>query len=67
MLLLQTVKSFLEETLDAIPDSVLDKPVTWEQSIEERYFADVDSLLPPRYTALTNCSYGSAELVTAST
>ncbi|RLM75266.1 tRNA-dihydrouridine(20/20a) synthase-like [Panicum miliaceum] len=67
MLLLQTVKSFLEETLDAIPDSVLDKPVTREQSIEERYFADVDSLLPPRYTALTNCSYGSAELVTAST
>jgi len=56
----------LEETLDAIPDSVLDKPVTREQSIEERYFADVDSLLPPRYTALTNCSYGSAELVTAS-
>jgi len=63
----KTVKSFLEETLDAIPDSVLDKPVTREQSIEERYFADVDSLLPPRYTALTNCSYGSAELVTAST
>ncbi|RLM65065.1 tRNA-dihydrouridine(20/20a) synthase-like [Panicum miliaceum] len=63
----KTVKSFLEETLDAIPDSILDKPVTREQSIEERYFADVDSLLPPRYTALTNCCYGSAELVTAST
>jgi len=63
----KTVESFLEETLDAIPDSVLDKPVTREQSIEGRYFADIDSLLPPRYTALTNCSYGSAELVTAST
>ncbi|CAN6247969.1 unnamed protein product [Urochloa humidicola] len=63
----KTVKSFLEETLDAIPDSVLDKPVTREQSIEESYFADVDSLLPPRYTALTNCSYKNSELVTAST
>ncbi|KAF8688158.1 hypothetical protein HU200_042388 [Digitaria exilis] len=62
----KTVKSFLEETLYAIPDSVLDKPVTREQC-EERYFADVDALLPPRYKALTNCSYASPELVTAST
>lgn len=52
MFLLQTVKSFLEETLDAIPDAVLDKPLTREQSVEERYFADVDSLLPPRHTTL---------------
>ncbi|OEL22419.1 tRNA-dihydrouridine(20/20a) synthase [Dichanthelium oligosanthes] len=63
----KTVKSFLEETLDTIPDSVLDKPVTREPCIEERYFADVDSLLPPRYTALANFSYGSTELVAAST
>ncbi|TKW03239.1 hypothetical protein SEVIR_7G012400v4 [Setaria viridis] len=62
----KTVKSFLEETLDAIPDTVLDKPVTREQSVEKKYFADVDSLLPPRYTTLTNCTYGSPELATAS-
>lgn len=64
---MQTVKSFLEETLDAIPDSVLDKPITREPSSEEGYFADVDSRLPPRYTTLTSCNYGSPEFVTAST
>ncbi|TVU13391.1 hypothetical protein EJB05_40444 [Eragrostis curvula] len=63
----KTVKSFLEETLDAIPDSVLDKPITKEPSSEEGYFADVDSLMPPRYAILTNCSHGSPELVAAST
>ncbi|KAL6660442.1 hypothetical protein ACP70R_001988 [Stipagrostis hirtigluma subsp. patula] len=62
----KTVKSFLEETLDAIPDSVLDKPITRGPSSEEGYFADVDSLLPPRYITLANHSYGSPKLITAS-
>jgi tRNA-dihydrouridine synthase A len=62
----QTVKSFLEETLDAIPDSVLDKSLTREPCSEERYFADVDSMLPPRYVTMTNRGYGSPELVVVS-
>lgn len=63
----KTVKSFLEETLDAIPDSVLDKPLNREPSSDEGYFANVDSQLPPRYTTLTDCNYESPELVAAST
>ncbi|GJN11786.1 hypothetical protein PR202_ga30023 [Eleusine coracana subsp. coracana] len=63
----KTIKSFLEETLDAIPDTVLDKPITREPSSEEEYFAVVDSRLPPRYATLTNCSYGSPKFVAAST
>lgn len=46
----KTVKTFLEETLDAISDSVLDKPVNREPSSDEEYFASVDSLLPLKYT-----------------
>jgi tRNA-dihydrouridine synthase A len=57
----------LEETLDAIPDSVLDAPISRETSMEEAYFAHVDSLMPPRYTKLANGSYESPALVTAST
>ncbi|XP_066348903.1 uncharacterized protein [Miscanthus floridulus] len=63
----KTVKTFLEETLDAIPDSVLDKPVNREPSSDEGYFANVDSLLPPKYTTPINCSYERLELVAAST
>uniref|UniRef100_A0A0D9W345 DUS-like FMN-binding domain-containing protein n=1 Tax=Leersia perrieri TaxID=77586 RepID=A0A0D9W345_9ORYZ len=59
----KTLQSFLEETLDAIPGSVLDSPIGNEPSSEEGHFAVMDSLLPPRYTALTNCSYESSELV----
>jgi len=63
----KTLAQFLEETLDAIPDSVLDTPISKEPSMEEAYFAHVDSLLPPRYTKLANSSYESPTLVTAST
>uniref|UniRef100_A0ACD5U9G2 Uncharacterized protein n=1 Tax=Avena sativa TaxID=4498 RepID=A0ACD5U9G2_AVESA len=63
----KTLAQFLEETLDAIPDSVLDTPISKERSMEEAYFAHVDSLLPPRYTKLANSSYESPTLVTAST
>lgn len=65
----KTLQSLLEETLDAIPDCVLDAPIVKEPPGEEGYFADVDSLLPPRYTTLTNGSYAyeSPALVTAST
>ncbi|VAH31204.1 unnamed protein product [Triticum turgidum subsp. durum] len=62
----KTLVQFLEETLDAIPDSVLDAPVLMEPSREQDYFAHVDSLLPPRYTKLANGSYESPALVTAS-
>ncbi|KAG8083384.1 hypothetical protein GUJ93_ZPchr0015g6660 [Zizania palustris] len=63
----KTLESFLEETLDAIPDSVLDAPIGKEPSTEEGHLAEIHSLLPPRYTALTNYSYESPALVTAST
>ncbi|XP_044966170.1 tRNA-dihydrouridine(20/20a) synthase-like [Hordeum vulgare subsp. vulgare] len=62
----KTLAQFLEETLDAIPDSVLDAPVLREPSREQDYFAHVDSLLPPRYATLANGSYESPALVTAS-
>jgi len=64
----KTLAQFLEETLDAIPDSVLDAPVSSsEPSTEQEYFAHVDSLLPPRYAKLANGSYESPALVSAST
>ncbi|KAL5215891.1 hypothetical protein ABZP36_007292 [Zizania latifolia] len=63
----KTLESFLEETLDAIPDSVLDAPIGKEPFSKEGHFAEIHSLLPPRYTTLTNCSYESPALVTAST
>ncbi|XP_010241244.1 PREDICTED: uncharacterized protein LOC104585905 isoform X2 [Nelumbo nucifera] len=44
-----TIKAFLEETLDAIPDSVLDKTPDKISSIYEDVFADVHGLLPPPY------------------
>ncbi|GKU88624.1 hypothetical protein SLEP1_g2863 [Rubroshorea leprosula] len=46
-----TMKSFFEETLVAIPDSVLDSPVGEIPSGREDLFAGVHSLLPPPYDA----------------
>ncbi|CAK9167673.1 unnamed protein product [Ilex paraguariensis] len=46
-----TVKSFLEETLVAIPDSVLDSPVTDAPSGCTEMFANSKDLLPPPYPA----------------
>ena len=48
-LLLQTMKSFFEETLVAIPDSVLDSPIAGVSSGREDIFANVQDLLPPPY------------------
>ncbi|CAI8611578.1 unnamed protein product [Vicia faba] len=44
-----TITSFFEETLEAIPDSVLDSPVTEPSPSRTDLFANVDSLLPPPY------------------
>ncbi|XP_058072798.1 uncharacterized protein LOC131221526 [Magnolia sinica] len=44
-----TVKSFLEETLDAIPDTVLDSTLAKSQSTGEDAFADVHDLMPAPY------------------
>ncbi|KAI4372852.1 hypothetical protein MLD38_011036 [Melastoma candidum] len=46
-----TMKSFLEETLDAIPDSVLDSTVATDPSdfTNENIFANVGARLPPPY------------------
>ncbi|XWS77406.1 hypothetical protein CRYUN_Cryun01aG0258700 [Craigia yunnanensis] len=46
-----TMKSFFEETLVAIPDSVLDSPIAGVSSGREDLFADVHDLLPPPYDA----------------
>ncbi|KAL2330773.1 hypothetical protein Fmac_018354 [Flemingia macrophylla] len=46
-----TVKSFLEETLVAIPDSVLDSPFAEPQSGRGDLFANIHGLLPPPYGA----------------
>ncbi|CAK9140390.1 unnamed protein product [Ilex paraguariensis] len=46
-----TIKSFLEETLLAIPDSVLDSPITEASSGWVDTFANSKVLLPPPYTA----------------
>ncbi|XP_065872317.1 uncharacterized protein [Euphorbia lathyris] len=45
----ETVKSFFEETLVAIPDYVLDSPIVKEVSGREDLFANVKGLLPPPY------------------
>ncbi|KAK7401274.1 hypothetical protein VNO78_12632 [Psophocarpus tetragonolobus] len=44
-----TIKSFFEETLVAIPDSVLDSPVLEPQSGRGDLFANIHSLRPPPY------------------
>ncbi|CAJ1958917.1 unnamed protein product [Sphenostylis stenocarpa] len=44
-----TIKSFFEETLVAIPDSVLDSPVAEPQYGRGDLFANMHSLLPPPY------------------
>ncbi|CAD5182626.1 unnamed protein product [Musa acuminata subsp. burmannicoides] len=44
-----TIKSFLEETLDAIPDNVLDSTFLRNPSIGEGGFAGINSLPPPPY------------------
>ncbi|XP_019412853.1 PREDICTED: uncharacterized protein LOC109325144 [Lupinus angustifolius] len=44
-----TIKSFFEETLDAIPDSVLDSPVAELPPGREDLFANIDNLLPAPY------------------
>lgn len=50
--MLQTVGSLLEESLRAIPDSVLDSPITETPgSGEEDVFANVHKALPPPYEA----------------
>lgn len=48
-LMLQTMKSFLDEVLPAIPDSVLDSSAVKEATGREDLFADVRRLLPPPY------------------
>ncbi|XP_019441116.1 PREDICTED: uncharacterized protein LOC109346164 isoform X2 [Lupinus angustifolius] len=46
----KSIKSFFDETLVAIPDSVLDSPVAVEPpSGRGDLFANIDSLLPPPY------------------
>ncbi|XP_028794387.1 uncharacterized protein LOC114750010 isoform X2 [Neltuma alba] len=45
-----TIKSFLEETLVAIPDSVLDSPIGELRPGGTDLFADIESILPPPYT-----------------
>lgn len=44
-----TMKSFFEETLDALPDSVLDAPIGEVPSGSENPFANIRDLLPPPY------------------
>ncbi|XP_020532900.1 tRNA-dihydrouridine(20/20a) synthase isoform X2 [Jatropha curcas] len=44
-----TIKSFFEETLVAIPDSVLDSPIAEVQPGRQDLFANVRGLLPPPY------------------
>ena len=46
---MQTVKSFFEETLEAIPDSVLDSSVAEPPPGRKDLFANMDSLLPPSF------------------
>lgn len=49
---LQSVGSLLEESLRAIPDCVLDSPISGSpESGEEDVFADVHNVLPPPYEA----------------
>ncbi|XP_027355176.1 uncharacterized protein LOC113865036 isoform X2 [Abrus precatorius] len=44
-----TINSFFEETLVAIPDSVLDSPVAEPPLGREDLFANIQNLLPPPY------------------
>ncbi|XP_030444894.1 uncharacterized protein LOC115667176 isoform X3 [Syzygium oleosum] len=44
-----TMKSFFEETLDAIPDFVLDAPIAEVPSGSENPFANIRDVLPPPY------------------
>ncbi|XP_044487729.1 tRNA-dihydrouridine(20/20a) synthase-like isoform X2 [Mangifera indica] len=44
-----TVQSFLEETIVAIPDTVLDSPIEDAPAGRKDLFADVNNLLPPPY------------------
>ena len=46
---MQTIESFFEETLVAIPDSVLDSPATEPPPGRGDLFANIDNLLPPPY------------------
>ncbi|XP_022756804.1 uncharacterized protein LOC111304500 isoform X5 [Durio zibethinus] len=46
-----TMKSFFEETLAAIPDSVLDSPIAGVPSGREDLFANIHDLLPSSYDA----------------
>ncbi|CAF2064022.1 unnamed protein product [Brassica napus] len=49
----KTVGSLLEESLKAIPDSVLDSPISESpESGEDDVFADVHNVLPPPYKAV---------------
>lgn len=52
--ILQTVGSLLEESLKAIPDSVLDSPISASPEIGEAEdgFAQVHNVLPPPYEAV---------------
>ncbi|XP_078151556.1 uncharacterized protein LOC144546856 isoform X2 [Carex rostrata] len=45
----KTVKSFLEETIDALPNSVLDSPLSGNPPKWEGEFGNMDLLLPPKY------------------
>ncbi|KAF6158549.1 hypothetical protein GIB67_040063 [Kingdonia uniflora] len=45
----ETMKSFLEKTLDAIPDSVLDSTPDTNSCCSEDTFADIYGFLPPPY------------------
>ncbi|KAB1224833.1 tRNA-dihydrouridine synthase A [Morella rubra] len=44
-----SIKSFFEETLVAIPDSVLDSPVAEPPAGRDHLFTDIPNLLPPPY------------------
>lgn len=44
-----TIESFFEETLVAIPDSVLDSPVAEPPRGRGDLFANINNLLPPPY------------------
>ncbi|GLT62288.1 hypothetical protein SLA2020_349360 [Shorea laevis] len=57
-----TMKSFFEETLVAIPDSVLDSPVGEIPSGREDLFAGIHSLLPPPYDAREQEALSSVSL-----
>ncbi|KAK7334661.1 hypothetical protein VNO80_26422 [Phaseolus coccineus] len=52
-----TIKSFFEETLVAIPDSVLDSPVAEPQYGRGDLFANIHNLLPPPYRTRGDSQY----------